>query len=39
MIDVFRDAAQQLELIDEDEARMGMRDAAPEFYDLADQAA
>ena len=39
VIDVFRDAAQQLELIDEDEARMGMRDAAPEFYDLADQAA
>ena len=25
-----------MSLIDEDEARMGMRDAAPEFYDLAD---
>ena len=34
VLDVFRDAAQQLDLIEEDEARMGMRDAAPEGYDL-----
>lgn len=41
VIDVFKDAANQLDLLDEDSARMGTRDAADGFdvYDLDDLAA
>lgn len=39
VVDVFRDAANQLDMLDEEEWRMGTRDAAPDFYDLDDQAA
>lgn len=40
VIDVFKDAANQLDLLDEDSARMGTRDAADGFdvYDLDDLA-
>lgn len=39
VVDVFRDAASQLDMIDEDEWRMGTRDAAPDGYDLDEYAA
>lgn len=39
VVDVFRDAANQLDMLDEEEWRTGTRDAAPDFYDLDDQAA
>ena len=40
VVDVFRDAANQLDLLDEDEWRMGTRDAADgaDVYDLEDLA-
>lgn len=39
VVDVFRDAANQLDMIDEEEWRMGTRDAAPDYYEIDDQAA
>lgn len=41
VLDVFRDAASQLDVLDDDEWRLGIRDAgdAGEVYDLDDQAA
>ena len=38
VVDVFRDAANQLDMIDEDEWRMGTRDAAPDAYELEEYA-
>lgn len=39
VVDVFRDAAAQLDMIDEDEWRMGTRDAAPDGYEIEEYAA
>ena len=38
VVDVFRDAANQLDMIDEDEWRMGTRDAAPDAYEIEEYA-
>lgn len=37
VVDVFRDAANQLDMLDEEAWRMGTRDAAPDYYDLDEQ--
>ncbi len=39
VVDMFRDAAAQLDIIDEDEWRMGTRDAAPDGYEIEEYAA
>ena len=37
VIDMFRDAANQLDMLDEDDWRMGTRDAAPDFYEIYEE--
>lgn len=39
VVDVFRDAANQLDMLDEEAWRVGTRDAAPEYDEIDDEAA